>query len=835
MKYSILLPFLCLPLLAGREPTAQYDHDSLQKIANKYYRLIDLKMSEDGRWLTIRKSYSLNSDTVLIFNSRDPGHPVCYRTNVASIILTGSDNILIKGPQQVELLNPEDQSSICFKGVKQVRTIRSNMQVLLHYNEEEKSRLELRDSNGELLNVIDNVTRYYTAFNDNIFAITENEGSISEVFLVKDKITRPVYETPRKISSLEPDPGGRGIIISEKNLDNDFMEVLYLDLTTGTIFPLKEVLSVSIQNCFSEVIREGSVYFLELLINSPKTETSFVNIWYGNDNKLEEKLHPNSPKLCYVWEPKEGRIRQIGNENLITNIYTGNDRYFLSFDPNYFRDYITQSTPLQVYVYDKVRNQYSILDTIHPELYLSGNGEFALSPGYKVWQLYHIPTAGKKPVPVEGSVRPLFTTDGNAVLFEGKGAVWKYELKNGIFTKIDSFDGYKTSIINYKWKGLGIPGCRFSKNQANLHEPLIIKLFDPQENVTSYILWHKGKSGIIIPPTTRYVQSLNYNKSFDSFSWIEEDYNLPPRLVYRKMGEECKVLYQSNKADRAILSLKQEIIYYTSSDSIPLKGVLYYPLHYTLSKKYPMVVHIYQVQSNRISNEYPVASYGRANNDGFDLRMLLEKGYFVYFPDIVYGEKGTGLSALDCVNHALDALNGNSSIDNNNIGLIGHSHGGYETNFVATHSNRFAAYVSGAGNSDIVRSYFSFNYNFLSPFYWQYENGQYEMNKSFSEAKDIYFQNNPIHYVDQVNAPVLLWAGMKDRNIYWEQTMEFYIGLKRNNKKVITLFYPDEAHTIYAPDACKDLGSRILSWFDYFLKGDENAEWIEKEMRRNPK
>src|SRR5690606_32843222 len=108
----------------------------------------------------------------------------------------------------------------------------------------------------------------------------------------------------------------------------------------------------------------------------------------------------------------------------------------------------------------------------------------------------------------------------------------------------------------------------------------------------------------------------------------------------------------------------------------------------------------------------------------------LEKGYFVYLPDIVYGKKGTGLSALDCVHHALDALKEKTSIDNNKIGLIGHSHGGYETNFIATHSNRFATYISGAGTSDIVRSYFSYNYNFSNPFYFQYENGQYEMDNS---------------------------------------------------------------------------------------------------------
>ncbi|WP_449397657.1 prolyl oligopeptidase family serine peptidase [Chryseobacterium wanjuense] len=42
--------------------------------------------------------------------------------------------------------------------------------------------------------------------------------------------------------------------------------------------------------------------------------------------------------------------------------------------------------------------------------------------------------------------------------------------------------------------------------------------------------------------------------------------------------------------------------------------------------------------------------------------------------------------------------------------MVGHSHGGYESNFIATQSKLFAAYVAGAGNSDLVRSYHSYNY-----------------------------------------------------------------------------------------------------------------------------
>jgi hypothetical protein len=63
--------------------------------------------------------------------------------------------------------------------------------------------------------------------------------------------------------------------------------------------------------------------------------------------------------------------------------------------------------------------------------------------------------------------------------------------------------------------------------------------------------------------------------------------------------------------------------------------------------------------------------------------------------------------------------------------------------------------------------------------------------------------------------------------------MEYYIGLKRNNKKVIALFYPDEGHALINSTACRDLVSRVLDWFDYFLMGTENIDWINREVKED--
>ncbi|AZA55191.1 hypothetical protein EG348_20410 [Chryseobacterium sp. G0201] len=87
-------------------------------------------------------------------------------------------------------------------------------------------------------------------------------------------------------------------------------------------------------------------------------------------------------------------------------------------------------------------------------------------------------------------------------------------------------------------------------------------------------------------------------------------------------------------------------------------------------------------------------------------------------------------------------------------------------------------------------------------------------------------------YVDQVSAPILLWAGKKDENIFWEQAQEFYIGLKRNQKDAVALFYTKGDHSLsMSTEEKEDLHKRSAEWLDYFLKDQIDVEWIDKQMK----
>ena len=841
LRSLFFLFFPCLLLAAGRDLAAQNKLVCTPKTLYEAFQNIQAPvMTEDGNWLALRKrswipvqdKSDLDKDTVILFNlaAFDKNKTVAYRLNVRELTFVGNTYLLLSGGQQTELLNLEEQTSIIYKGVKSIQVLKNKRQFVLHYSPEEQNRLELHANNGELLNATDRVSRFYTTEEDHIYAVTENEKKESEIVLLTDSQREKVYGSARKILTLNIDAGERGMMICEQSPEGNCREVLYLDLETKTTYPLKEGLPLAFQRCFFESVREGNLYFLKLWTNKEKQDTSAVDIWYGNDNRLEEKFFPPVDVLTYAWEPRNHFIRRVGTGHMPVSISTGNNRYFLCFDPNRLQDYRTENPQLQLYVYDLKDDSYSLLDTIAPEFYLSGNGDYGLSPARGGWNLYHFPSGTKKLIEGKALGSPWFSTDNQEVIFEGAGAVWQYEIKTAALTPLITFGGYQTGIANGHWKGFSTGKSAFAKQLVNLSEPLVISLYDAEKNSTGYCLWYKGKTQVILPPIAKYVRSLNYNRSFTSFSWLEEDYSLPPRLVHKQMGKEQMTVYQSNRQDKAILTLRQEIIRYTNSDSIPMKGVLYYPLGYDPSGKYPMVVHIYEKQ-NQLAGRYPYPSYYESL--GFNIRLFLEKGYFVYLPDIVIqGKAGPGLDALDCVNRALDALAHNPMIDKNRIGLIGHSFGGYETDYIATRSSRFAAYVSGSGHSDIVWDANSFNYNFYAPDYLRIEANMYKFGKPFSADKSLYFKNNPVYHTEKVNTPVLLWSGKEDQNVTADHSMAFYNALRRNGKDVVALFYKREGHSLQNEQAQVDLTCRILDWFDYFLKGNAECGWISKGINR---
>nr|WP_199156170.1 prolyl oligopeptidase family serine peptidase [Pedobacter sp. ASV2] len=826
-KFLAILGFVVMTNLY-----AQNQESEIKKLTSRFCQITDPKLSDDGKWLSFRKFYDENMDTLMVFNSLIPERPVGFRVKINNIIFLPNSYLLLGGNEKAELWNLKTQASTWYSNVQKVEHIKSKNLFIIHRNDSLENMLDLFDGTGKLLNQIKNVEHFVTDLNGRIYAVVK-QGATYSVLRIDQVSTEKLYSSVHRIYNITPEPKENGFISTEYLPDGKTQELIYVDLLNKKEYPLKNDLPLQFGYATVETFeRDQNSFYLKLLLYPKPQETRLVDIWYGNDKQMEKKVYPDIREVYYLWNPQKGEIKQIGNSKLVRSVNINNSQYFMAFDIHKYNNYLRYEIQAEINIYDKAHEKYTVIDKVWESLYVSPNGKYLVYRADKKWKLYEVSTQNNFEFSGPEEAKPHFTTDGKGILFDGKNGLWRFNISKKMLVQLQSYPGSNITLYNAKNNVL-FSDIGFSVYSTEIDDrvPLMCKLYNDQDNTTAYTLIDLNKKTVLIPATKKRINTLIYNPSFTRYVYTEENYNLPTRIMSMHKNEKPIPLYQSNKGDKKMQGLQQEIIHYINSEGIPLKGILYYPVSYDPKKKYPIVVRLYEIQ-NKTSNEYLVTAFTQ-NRDGFDIRLLLEKGYFVYKPDIVFGGNGTGLSALDCVTHSLNALPMNASIDKKKIGLIGHSHGGYETNFIATHSDRFAAYVSGAGNSDIVRSYFSFNYNFHSPFYWQYETGQYKMKKSFKDDRALYFQNNPIYHVDQVNAPILLWAGKKDENIAWDQVMEFYVGLKRNDKSVVALFYPNEGHSLEQFGARKDLVVRTLDWFDYFLKDEKDIDWINFEMKKN--
>lgn len=164
-------------------------------------------------------------------------------------------------------------------------------------------------------------------------------------------------------------------------------------------------------------------------------------------------------------------------------------------------------------------------------------------------------------------------------------------------------------------------------------------------------------------------------------------------------------------------------------------------------------------------------------------------------------------------------------------GLIGHSFGGYETDFIISQTGIFAAAVAGSAITDISSYYLSINWGTGRPTMNYFQNDHFKMVQSPYEIPEIYNRNSPILHADKINTPLLSYTGNKDEHVPWHQSVELYLAMRRLGKKHIMLLYAGEGHSINDRENQIDLTNKISDWFAYYLKDEKNIPWIRQGVQ----
>ena len=259
---------------------------------------------------------------------------------------------------------------------------------------------------------------------------------------------------------------------------------------------------------------------------------------------------------------------------------------------------------------------------------------------------------------------------------------------------------------------------------------------------------------------------------------------------------------------------------------IPLQGILHFPANYEPGKKYPMVVYLYEKLSDglhRFTNP--------SERDYYNGTALTQNGYFYFQPDIVFAPREPGVSMAECVTAAVNKVVSMGAVDAAKIGVMGHSWGGFDAMFLATHTKLFAAAVSGAGISDLISNYGNGHWSSGIAETDHIETGQQRMVVPLYEDLQAYIRNSAIFGIPTMTTPLLLETGDNDGTVFWHQSVELYNIARRAKKNVVMLVYNGEDHGLRVKKNQVDYHRRIQAWFDHYLKGNPAEKWITEGVK----
>jgi dipeptidyl aminopeptidase/acylaminoacyl peptidase len=318
------------------------------------------------------------------------------------------------------------------------------------------------------------------------------------------------------------------------------------------------------------------------------------------------------------------------------------------------------------------------------------------------------------------------------------------------------------------------------------------------------------------------IGSLSKADSTHRYAYVRQRFDESPN-VYAASADLANPtrLTETNPFQKDYAWGKAELMNYKSSIGVPLQAILYYPANYDAKKKYPMIVYTYELLSQGY-HRYIVPR----ENDYYNANVFTQNGYFVLMPDIVFRPREPGLAVLQSVEPAVRNVIARGLVDGANVGHAGHSQGGYEAYFLATHSTLFKTAVAGAGISDM--------WSFAGQMHWSsvpefdhWETGQFRMQVAPWDDVAAMNRNSPINRVHVMPAKsVLIEIGGEDPTVDMRQGVEFYNYARRAGKDAVMLLYPGEGHGLGKRENAIDYERRILQWFAHYLKGEAPAKWI---------
>jgi dienelactone hydrolase len=516
---------------------------------------------------------------------------------------------------------------------------------------------------------------------------------------------------------------------------------------------------------FLAVSAEWSAYAMDRSIGRPAADISLVDISTGARTKIQDHLNDD-----YYLEESPG------------------GRYLLYFHDDHY---------------------WTVDTTTRAVVNITKNAPTAFVNRESDWTIKQKPPFG-----VAG-----WTKDDAAVLLYDKFDLWQVPPDGSRAVRLT--DG-AADQVRHRYEKLDP-----EEEWIDTSKPMYLSLFGIWSKKSGFARLRLGASGALAEEhlvlLDKSLDHLAKAKDADVFEYVEQTFvESPNAFIATPDLKDAKAATKTNPFQSHYAWGREELIEYKNSHGERLQGALFYPAGYDPARKYPMIVYMYEKLSDNLHRYSPPSE-----RNYYNVSAMASHGYFVLEPDIVFKPRDPGVSVVDCVTAAAKRVIQMGVVDPKRIGIMGHSWGGFDTTYLATHTaNFFAAAVAGAPITDLVSNYGNHHWSSGIAETDHIETGQQRMEVPLYEDLQAYIRNSAVFGVAGMTTPLLIEVGDSDGTVFFHQGVELYNIARRAKKDVVLIEYAGEDHGLRKKANQIDYQRRIFEWFGHYLKGEPAQAWI---------
>ncbi len=277
-------------------------------------------------------------------------------------------------------------------------------------------------------------------------------------------------------------------------------------------------------------------------------------------------------------------------------------------------------------------------------------------------------------------------------------------------------------------------------------------------------------------------------------------------------GDLVQLTNVNEKFKHEVVITDVEPIQFKSTGDWDVHGWLMKPIDYQEGNKYPLIVEIHGGPHMMYANTY-FHEFQCLAAQGFAILYINPRGSHGYgqaFVDAVRGDYG-GKDYEDIMNSVDYVLENYDFIDENRLGVTGGSYGGFMTNWIVGHTNRFKAAVTQRS----ITNWISFSGVSDIGYYFT----EWEMKCHLSDVETLW-KHSPLAYVDKIETPLLILHSEKDYRCPIEQAEQLFIALKHRKKTTSFIRFPESNHELSRsgkPNLRISRLNYIINWLKDYL------------------